>query len=251
MAAAHKIRLHRQRRLTILTACAAVGLLLQIDTEAAAQIPAKNRAAIDRAVDFLRTQLPENGINGGDGASVLAAYAVIKGKASLDAPYDVSKDAVVMGVVQAVLKKVNAKGQYKGSGIYSAGVDMMLLEAAAKPKGKYNAQLQAMTDYVVKNQDKEGFWNYLGGDKHGDTSVTQYGALGLWAAARAGIRVPPLTWDRMAGWLINTQFAHGGWTYRPTSPTGDSGTQSMTVAGSASLYVAVRHLYPKELSTLR
>lgn len=245
MATAHKLHSDLQRRFTILAICGA-GLFLHHGVGVAADIPAANRTAIDKAVGFLRTQLTKNRIGAGNGEFVLAAYAVIKGKESMNAPYDVNKDPFVMSVVQAVLKNIDAKGQYRGSGIYNAGVQMMLLEAAAIPKGKYKTELQTITDYVVKNQDKKGFWNYLGGDKHGDTSVTQFGALGLWAAARAGIKVPLETWDRMAGWLIRSQTAKSGWKYRPASASSEGETLSMTVAGTTSLFVSARHLYPEK-----
>lgn len=222
-----------------------VGVLTAFPTRecSAQRIPPEARAAIDRGVGFLRAQLTKHANGSVGGETALAAYAMIKGKVKVN-------DPVVSRVVNGVLKKFDAKGNYKGYGIYVAGVDMMLLEAAAKKTAKYNNQLQAITDYIVKTQNNQGFWNYLGSDEHGDTSVTQYGALGLWAASRAGIKVPPQTWDKMAGWLIRSQINTGGWRYRPTSPGVEGETQSMTVAGAASLFVAAMHLYPAKMEAL-
>lgn len=231
------------RRVFIVATCVGAAMSLHTRNCAADNVSPQVRASIDRAVVFLRAQLEKHGTTSIGGESALAAYAMIKGKAPVT-------DPAVAAIVAGVAKKVNAKGVYTGHGIYVAGVDMMLLEAASKKTAKYNDQLQAIVNYIVKEQNSEGFWNYLGADKHGDTSVTQYGALGLWAASRAGIKVPPEAWDKMAGWLIRSQIASGGWQYRPTSPGREAETQSMTVAGASSLFVAAMHLYPGKMEEL-
>lgn len=195
---------------------------------------------IKRGVTYLRAELKKGH---GDGASTLAAYAILKAGGN---PADPE--------VQKAIKSVRAKvvdGKYKPRSevIYTLGVEMMLLEAAGGKAATYRPEMQAMVDFMVKNQASAGYWNYLGGDRHGDTSVTQYGILGLWAAARGGVKVPPAAWDRAASWLRATQKKDGGYRYRPTSDTDMEGTtSSMTVAGVATLLVTNRYLHPDRVA---
>lgn len=204
------------------------------------------KAAVRRAVAFLRESL-SNGAKNGEGEvggpEALAAYAMIKGGTH-------PTDAQVSRVIAGVLKRAQG-GKYTPTShiIYSTGCELMLLEAAehaTNARGKYGREMQAIVDYVAKNQSPKGYWNYLGGDEYGDTSVTQYGILGLWAAARSGIDVPPQAWDKAAGWLIAHQGRmSGGFRYRPTNTQIAQGESfGMTVAGVSTLLVARRYLYP-------
>jgi HEAT repeats len=237
------------------TQCCAVvfcGVLIAVatcfsGTSADAQGPDEKRA-IQRGVDYLRTVLkPSNGSYSAGGAYTLAAYAMLKGGAT-------PRDPVVAGII-AGLKKRLADGTYQssGKGIYEAGCELMLLEAAT-PHGKpttYHKEMQLIVDYIVKNQDPKGYWNYLHGDMYGDCSVTQYGILGLWAAERVGIKVPRAAYDKAAAWLmVSNQDNRGGFSYRP-SRDGKAATLSMTVAGTSSLLIARRYLYPSQAAGLR
>lgn len=199
---------------------------------------------IKRGVGFLRAKLGKEA--GADGASVLATYAMVKGGVP-------PSDPLVQNVIKAIKKKI-VDGKYKPRSevIYTTGVELMLLEAAGGKGGKYRPEMQAIVDFVVKNQANAGYWNYLGGDKHGDTSVTQYGILGLWAAARVGIKIPPTAWDNAASWLRATQAKEGGWQYRPTSTTDTPGqTTSMTVAGVSTLLVTRLYLHPDRVANAK
>lgn len=196
------------------------------------------RKLIKDGVAYLRSELKKKG-EIGDGASFLAAYAMIKGGVK-------PTDPVIQKAVKAVVEKTKG-GKYKPRSevIYTTGVELMLLEAARVKTTDYREPMQIIVDFVVEKQSDPGYWNYLGGDKVGDTSVTQYGILGLWAAARAGIKVPPKAWDKAAGWLLATQKTNGGWQYRPQSSLDTHGvTTSMTVAGVSTLLVTARYLYP-------
>jgi hypothetical protein len=66
-----------------------------------------------------------------------------------------------------------------------------------------------------------------------DLSCTQYGILGLWAAARANIELSDKTWRHFNQFLLDIQTRDGGWPY------GNNGqaTTTMTSAGIASLFV--------------
>ena len=76
-----------------------------------------------------------------------------------------------------------------------------------------------------------------------DNSNSQYGALGVWAAAEAGVNIPPSYWVDIQSHWENTQGKDGGWEYGQGST---NGTLSMTAAGVNMLFVA-----NEQLSALR
>lgn len=159
-------------------------------------------------------------------------------------------DPLVKSMIDKVLAKCGPDGyQPTQHHNYEAGVDAMALAAAGKEK--YRDKLQLIADYLLKNQRSNGSWDYLGQDHGGDTSISQYGMLGLWAAARAGIAIPQKSLDQAASWHLRTQLRNGGWSYQPLS--GDTEMKhSMTVAGIGTLGIArlLMSLNPQELESL-
>jgi hypothetical protein len=145
-----------------------------------------------------------------------------------------------------VLAKFNSSGEYSpGKDHYKnyvAGVDAMLLGAVDGEK--YKPRIHAIGRFLLASQCPNGSWDYEG-SQGGDTSITQYAVLGLWEAARHGLEVPEQAWSRAAKWHIATQAADGGFMYHP-SETGGATTFTMTVAGTGSLLVCRRHLYPTD-----
>ena len=115
---------------------------------------------------------------------------------------------------------------------------------------KYKPQIEAIAKYIISAQHATGQWDYPNGVGNGDTSISQYGILGLWEAARAGVAVPKRVWDKAASWHVTNQLRDGSFTYHPAPPSPDGvtlgmpGTHSMTAAGTASLLVCRLHLYP-------
>ncbi len=72
-----------------------------------------------------------------------------------------------------------------------------------------------------------------------DNSVTQYGTLGLWEAAKRGVAVPDTIWQALQAHFIGGQQANGGWDYNHTAdPTG-----SMTAAGLTALIICRQQRY--------
>jgi hypothetical protein len=169
---------------------------------------------------------------------------------------------------------------------YSVGVLLMALHARYAPvegfeqaeKDEYgNAKVQdpcltKMTPedrewmergvrFLLEHQD-EGHWRY---PQDGvDLSNTQYALLGLWAASRCGLKVPPEAWGSSLEWLLATQERTGpsarllvnevrgdyrvawteeararGFRYRPEEPI----TGSMTTAGLAGLVICQDELW--------
>lgn len=83
--------------------------------------------------------------------------------------------------------------------------------------------------------DQVGSWAYvqLPTTARRDNSLRQYGALGLWEAAKRGTRVPPGLWQSLEHNLLAMQLADGGWNYNGNGPA----TGSMTAAGLSNLFI--------------
>lgn len=90
----------------------------------------------------------------------------------------------------------------------------------------------------------KGFYDYLpnSGPRY-DHSASQYGVLGMWAAAQAGYEVPLDYWRTVdAGWKAD-QHESGGWAYAAgPPPSADACTQTMTAAGVATLFITQDYL---------
>lgn len=191
------------------------------------------RMAIDRGVNYLRTHLDDVKIE----ECGIVGYAMIRGGEPFDSP-------AIRTLQRRVLEAKFDKSSYgKGTKhqFYEAGTDMMLLEAISP--SRYVRELSLAASFTVDHQWPSGSWYYFGTTEHGgDTSHTQYAVLGLWAATRAGVRIPMSVWSRVADWHLKNQNEDGGFAYHPAD--GKASTHSMTVNGVASLCVARLMLYP-------
>ena len=220
-----------------------IGLMLvcagQVETRAAEK--GQIQQAIERGKQFL---LKQNKI---EAAGTLACYSLVKAGVDKQHP-DIQK------AVQAVRAKCESRGYFPGGHYnYEAGVDAMLLEAVDREA--YLPQLEMIAQFLIARQRPHGGWYYPNESgtttEYGDTSITQYGILGLWAASRAGVEVPTDTWERAAKWLLATQNRDGGFGYHPVAPSGQGqgapelSMGTMTVAGTGSLLV-VRHVLFRE-----
>ncbi len=183
-------------------------------------------AAIQKGADYL-SKVAKDAENG------LLPYALM---ASGRAPTD---PEVARLLAKIVAKTVNMEYVGKGEHIYEAGVDAMALASADKEK--YRPQLEAIANYLIAQQRDDGSWDYPNQRNGGDTSISQYAMLGLWAAARAGVPIPLRVWDRAAGWHFRTQNPEGSFGYHPFGGT-KGGSHSMTVAGVGSLCIAKIYL---------
>lgn len=215
-------------------------LCSQIPSLVHAQPPqAEIDAAIRRGVAFLK-QHPNYGRSG---LNALVAYTLLKAGESPDSPY-------IQQCVKNILADHNQKNKegeliYQPGGDYNycAGVQLMVLEAIDPEK--YHTEIQTTVDFLISTQHTTGSWYYPGDEQHnGDTSITQYAVLGLWAAERAGIQIPTAVWDKAARWHLTTQLRDGGFGYHPASPSEAIAKHTMGVAGTGSLYVISMMLYP-------
>lgn len=76
-----------------------------------------------------------------------------------------------------------------------------------------------------------------------DNSLTQYGLLGLWEAAKRDVEVPRGFWKRVEEHFLRTQLQDGGWNYRPQYGVARG---SMTAAGLTCLFITQDYLNAQE-----
>ncbi|HET6327493.1 MAG TPA: HEAT repeat domain-containing protein [Planctomycetaceae bacterium] len=191
------------------------------------------RNAIDRGVTYFHEHLDE--VRSWEAGIV--AYALIRSGESPESP-----------AVTTLLKRVteekfrgNSYGHDAPHQFYEAGCDMMMFEAADPARLK--RQLDLIVAFTVENQWPSGSWNYYRQTEHGgDTSHSQYAVLGLWAASRAGVKIPRNVWSRVADWHLKMQMIDGGFAYHPGEVKQSTGP--MTANGVSSLCIARLMLYP-------
>lgn len=107
---------------------------------------------------------------------------------------------------------------------------LLILAFATHGDARYRARIQELADRLVDWQKSAGF-GYPGGP--GDLSNTQYAALGLRAAARAGADVPERSWYELIEATLRHRDDDGGFGYRQ----GSHATGSMTAAGVGVLAI--------------
>lgn len=194
---------------------------------------------IDRSIRRAIAYIKANAHKGGTaGHGLLAALALSKAGEPAEAP--IVKEAI------EVVRSRCQYGEYRPANehtqIYEAGVACMLLGSA--DARAYLPEIEAIAKFLLAKQHRGGAWDYVGREEKGDTSITQYGILGLWEASRAGVEIPRDVWQRAAAWHIRTQARDGGFSYHPDEAGGDGTPRpTMTVAGTGSLLICRRMLY--------
>ncbi|MEX0701090.1 MAG: HEAT repeat domain-containing protein [Planctomycetales bacterium] len=219
-----------RRWIVALAALSLVGVARPAVAAPPAQSPEVARS-IALATQYLKQHAP-----GQKGREGLYVYALLKGGVP-------PQDPVVQGLLQGILAKFDS-GRYRYIQYhwYEAACDLMALEAVDPER--YRKEIENIALVLAAAQNDAGGWNYPEErNTGGDTSVTQYAILGLWAAQRAGVEVPLATWDKAAAWLTSApQLPNGAFMYSPRHDP--SPKHSMTVAGVGSLYVCRQYLYP-------
>ncbi len=185
-------------------------------TAQAVEFDARVHEAIDRGVAYLlREQKRDGGWESGQqsGAVALALYTLVKSGVP---PYEV-----------AVLDAVAAVYEMEPSRTYDTALAILSLGAHdAQANGPRIAELaDALIDW------QHGDWGYPSG---ADLSNTQYGALGLWGARRAGVEISPQVWRSLWKAVAEYRSRDGGFCYHSgtSAPTG-----SMTAAGVGTLAI--------------
>ncbi|HEY2249805.1 MAG TPA: HEAT repeat domain-containing protein [Planctomycetaceae bacterium] len=199
------------------------------------------QAALKRAIASLKPKVNASD----DGHSALITMALLKAGVKPDS-------AEIQVGLERILKRISSHEYKPGMHwVYEAGVSLMALANADAVK--YKPQIATIAKFLIEVQQPGGFWDYPS-PGFGDTSISQYAILALWEAHRAGVHVPKKVWDKAAGWHISHQASDGGFYYHPAADVGQGmgmvkPSHSMTVAGTASLYVTRLHLYPDARDT--
>ena len=123
---------------------------------------------------------------------------------------------------------------------------------------KYYSRIEENTRAILRGQfqtddPSNGGWSYSDMRQNfsygtADNSNSQFAALALYEAQKAGVEIPDSVWNRIEEYWSRLQNRDGSWGYRPAydrksgtlaakSPSG-SGTGSMTCAGIVSLWIA-------------
>lgn len=214
-----------------------VGLaLVSRPANAVDEFDPRAQASIEKGVGFLY----KNMLSGTDGKDAIAAYALMKAGES-------EENAEIAEVIKRVAARAgggsyNVNFEDKLHQLYIAAVDLLVL-AEANPE-KYQAEIRTIKAFIKAQHADHGGFSYPDNrDGGGDTSLTQYAALALWATTQSGIDVEPEMWDRIAGWCVATQLKNGSFAYHPSK--GQESTHSMAVGGLQTLLIARMHLFPK------
>jgi hypothetical protein len=197
------------------------------------------REVIGKAIKFLEQAGADNAIDGRGYNKMFGAKALVgmcmlkwygadeKGKVS-DALHEQAKQhakvvEAVAAVREGIANNVSAVGE---SEIYNVGIAMIFLFEL--DPHEYRTEMEALTKYLVAAQKPHGGWGYLN-KQIGDTSMTQYGVLGLWAAANSEIETPLDSWERVSNWLMRSQDLGGGFAYQAEDPGGFARKQQQDV----------------------
>lgn len=182
--------------------------------------PGEVNLAIDRGVAWLLESQHLDGswdYNGDPrpGHTALVAYTLIKSGLSHE-----------HHAVRRVM--VHLEGEYPDK---TYDVALMILALSAHDPKAHEQRIQDLVDQLLEWPVPGGF-GYPGGA--GDLSNTQYAALGLWAASKAGARVPQRAWFELIQATLGYRTPGGGFAYRQGD---DRATGSMTAAGVAVLAI--------------
>jgi hypothetical protein len=198
--------------------------------------------AIDRGIKFLESDAARDDRVG---AQALIGLALLTNGAK---PDHARVEQAVARIQKALVSRDVTKANPELD-IYSTGLSILFLVKLDKHRvGAHRGEIEHLLQYLRARQKRHGGWGYPERDT-GDTSMTQYGVLSLWAARQAGFDVPQESIDAVTGWLLRTQDPSGGFGYQGTvaeSPLNLVSQQevkhSMTAAGLGSLYICGKML---------
>jgi len=175
------------------------------------------------------------------GQDILAVYALMQCGEAIDDPR-LKKTGREMRELIAAMKSIPLANY--GYETYARGLRATALSLYNRPEDKL--MLQADTEALVSGCRAGGYSYSLthraalrGILGNWDNSNSQYGLLGVWSAAEAGIEVPQQYWNLVNRHWNTTQCRNGQWAYLEPDR---GGTYTMTCAGIASLFVCYDYL---------
>ena len=207
--------------------------------------------AIRKGVDYLLSQfdphthllsdLPDDRRGISRGQDILCVYALMQCGQAIDDPRLNPREPLMRNMIAAM--KSLPLGDY-GYETYARGLRATALALYNRPEDRLVLQTDA--DALVKGSRGGGYSYSLNHKsplrtllRSWDNSNSQYGLLGVWSAAEAGVEVPQSYWEQIHRHWLLTQSLNGQWGYLDAS---NNGTYSMTCAGLASLFVCHDYL---------
>jgi hypothetical protein len=200
-------------------------------------------AAIEKGTDFLLGKFasgqlpPDLDTEHHDGLDSLAVYALMQSElATGDKRLDIHGE--FMRTAIDTMKRLPMSDKYQTYGrairatalaLYNRPEDQSALRDDAQ--WLLHAQYGGAYTYTDEFPRGEGFY--------WDNSNSQYGLLGVWSAAEAGVTVPVDFWQEVQDHWTRDQMSDGQWRYRNDEP---DPRRSMTLAGVASLFVTQDYL---------
>jgi hypothetical protein len=186
---------------------------------------AKIQRSVADGIGYLKSQQQSDGsIQGHEGYTALAALTMLAAGASP------TTDDSLRRALEWLL------ANNKPDNTYVRGIAANVWEYALR-KVPYDERIKAALkddfEWLVKALNTKEGWRYSMSSTDWDNSVTQYGVLGLWAAARAGIEPGDEFWRRMSAHFHRVQNADGGWGYTE----GAGSTPNMATAGLATMFL--------------
>lgn len=210
-------------------------------------------ASIRRAVDFLMAQYDvQNDLivaDGNTGVQFLATYALLQAGATVKDPRLEPRGALV----DAMLERIKLLPIEPSQATYQRSVRAAALALLNRPQDR--AVLREDVRRLIVGHVSGGYtYGLAGGDSResrgtaggvpgftmNDNSNSQYGLLGVWSGADAGVEVPSKYWQAVDRYWVDGQLTGGSWAYTPDGTNaagGGSGYVAMTAAGTASLFV--------------
>jgi hypothetical protein len=194
--------------------------------------------AIDRGVQWLLSEQLIDGSwdidQGGyrNGGTALMVYALLKSGVRKDHP-----------AIERALEWMKCGRTLE---TYSLGCLLLALNAMNDPA--VEPWMREAVESLLKNQQPSGAFRYSPTSHGTDLSNTQYGVLGLRAAAQRNLKVPAEAFEKAAQFALSTLDDAGGGAYSPLGFRYNPGavtTGSMTTAGAAILAIADEQLRGK------
>ena len=196
------------------------------------------KAAVQKGLSFLLAEKTDNRT----GALALSAMAFSKNGAPANHPH---VQRAVQKIRQELAAPANAGGDFNGSEqIYHLGLSLVFL--ASTDGQAYRREIDLLLGRLLAVQQPAGGWGYPNAQQ-ADTSMTQYGVLGLWESYKVGANPPMASWERVANMLLRTQDPSGAFGYQANDPGNFNLVKqneirpSMAAAGLGSLYVCLDH----------
>jgi hypothetical protein len=204
-------------------------------------------AAIEKGTDFLLSQFSSGQLPADldtehhDGLDSLAVYALMQAElATGDKRLDVHGEFMSSAIDS--MKRLPMSDKYQ---TYGRAIRATALALYNRPEDQtalrddvqwlLHAQYGGAYTYTDEFPRGEGFY--------WDNSNSQYGLLGVWSGAEAGVSVPVDFWQEVQDHWTRDQMTNGQWRYEDGEK---DPKRSMTLAGVASLFVTQDYLDAQE-----